>query len=200
MQRRTYLAGVGSIATAGLAGCSALGSGDGGDDGSNDALENASFEDGVTGWTVGKDLPPEPGEDTGTVDHGVTTVDGNAADGDSAVQFYVSGIADDGTIWVEQTVDLSSIAAVDVAVYSRQESFNDISHVAFFAGEKPDDGLVEADFDREQNVEDHAGWKTYRYSVDDVAGTATLAVGMTVIWETEVRRLFDDVRLVDDGE
>lgn len=185
---------MGSAVAAGLAGC--LGDGDGGD-GGDGALTNGSFEDALDGWTVGKDLPEVPGG-SGPVDHGVETTDSLARAGDQSVQFYISGVADDGTIWVQQAVDLSDVAAVEVAAYSQQQSFNQIAKVAFFAGDEPADGLAEADFDTDEHVEDHEGWKDYRYDVSDVDGTATVAVGMSVIWETEVRRLFDDVRLIED--
>ncbi|WP_248516759.1 hypothetical protein [Salinarchaeum laminariae] len=227
MQRRTYVAGIGSVLAAGVAGCSALGSddddeepagnstdpnssdgsssdgdssdgndGDGNGDEPTAEFVNGSFESGLEGWTVGTDLPTVPGKESGTVDHGVSIRNGPAADGDAAVQFYISGVADDGTIWVEQQVDFSGVSAVEVAAYSEQTSFNEIAMLAFFAGEKPEGGLTEDAFDREKHVEDHDGWKTYTYDVSEIEGVGTLAVGMNVIWETEVRRLFDDVRLV----
>jgi len=213
MQRRTYVAGIASALTAAVAGCSALGSDDGGsgsedgDDDENDdgrdrngggdgALLNPSFEDDLTGWTVGKDLPTVPGQEEGLVDHGVRSVQRQAVDGESAVEFYISGIADDGTIWVEQSVDLTDVEAVAIDGYSRQASFNQISKVAFFAGEKPDRDLEEADFDRSVQAEGHEGWKTHSYDVTDVSGTVTVAFGISVVWETEVRRLFDNVVLV----
>ena len=73
-----------------------------------------------------------------------------------------------------------------------------MAQVAFFAGEKAEGGLAEADFDRSEQTEDHEGWKTYSYDVSDVSGTGTLAVGINVVWETEIRRLFDDVRTVTE--
>lgn len=201
MRRRTYLAGLGSVVTAALAGCSAVGLGDGDDDsGDGDdadaALRNASFEDDLTGWTVGSDLPEVPGGQ-GDVDHGVETVTREAADGEAAVELYISGVADDGTIWVQQPVDFSGVDAVSVAAFSRQVSFNQIAQVAFFAGEVPEGGLAEADFDRDYHFEEHEGWERLEYDVSDLEGEATLAVGMNVIWETEVRRLLDDVRLIE---
>ncbi|QRV17360.1 hypothetical protein JMJ58_19760 [Haloterrigena salifodinae] len=111
---------------------------------------------------------------------------------------YIDGTADDGTIWVEQPVNVSRVRTVTVDVYSQQESFNRMSQVAFFAGKKPRSGLEESDFDREKDIEDHSGWKTYSYSVDDLSGTVTLAIGMNVVWETGVRRYFDDIRLVTE--
>lgn len=253
MQRRRYIAGIGSALAAGLAGClsdsgdgsdgnggdgsdgndgtddgSDSGSDDGnegsddgndgsgddgsGDDGSNDdgsgddgddsdetALVNGSFENELDGWTKGEDLPPKPGEDSGTVEHEITTTtdaEAEASDGDAVLQFTLSGAADDGTLWVEQSVDFTDASAVELDVYSRQKSFNEIGQIAFFAGEKPEDGLVERDFDRSNPTENHDGWKTFSYDVGDLTGTGTLAVGLNIVWETTIVRLYDDVRLV----
>jgi len=160
-----------------------------------DEVENPSFENDLDGWTVGSDLPEKPGDSTEKVDHGVTTVDTRASDGNSSVQFYLDGSADDGTVWVAQTVDLSDAESVLVDVYNDEESFNILTQVAFYAGEKSSDELVEVDFDRSNDIEAHSGWKTFSYDVDDIDGAATVAVGMNIIWETDVRHLFDNVRL-----
>ncbi|GAA0660794.1 hypothetical protein GCM10009020_01080 [Natronoarchaeum mannanilyticum] len=159
------------------------------------AFENPSFENGLNGWTVGTDLPEEPGDSTEKVDHGVTTVDRRASDGDASVEFYLDGSADDGTVWVAQTVDLSDVESVSVDVYNDEESFNILTQVAFYAGEKSSSELVEVDFDRDNDVEAHSGWKTFSYDVGDVDGAATVAVGMNIVWETDVRHVFDNVRL-----
>jgi len=158
-------------------------------------FENPSFENGLDGWTVGTDLPENPGDSTEKVDHGVTTVDRRASDEDSSVEFYLDGSADDGTVWVAQTVDLSDAESVLVDVYNDEESFNILTQVAFYAGEKSSDELVEVDFDRDNDVEGHSGWKTFSYDVGGIDGAATVAVGMNIIWETGVRHVFDNVRL-----
>ena len=222
MRRRTYLVGCSTALTAGLAGCAGSSeepspddspSGDdptetdqpdGTDTPHGDpeyplGLANPSFEDGLTGWRVGKDLPDVPGGG-GTVDHGTEVVTERASDGEQAVEFYISGVADDGTIWVEQEVDFSGVETVTLDAYSEMRSANILSEVAFFAGEKPDDGLQERDFDRSEDVQDHEGWKTYEYSVADLSGAGTLAVGMNVIWETDVRSVFDNVELIGASE
>ncbi|AGN00823.1 hypothetical protein L593_04360 [Salinarchaeum sp. Harcht-Bsk1] len=172
---------------------------DPGGDPPSPSLVNGSFEDGLEGWTVGKDLPPKPGEDSGTVDHDVTTSSDTgieASDGETVLKFTLSGRADDGTLWVEQEVDFADAATVELDVYSEQESFNEIGQIAVFAGEKPEGGLVEEDFNREHPTENHQGWKTFRYDVADLTGTGTLAVGLNIVWETEIVRLYDDVQLV----
>lgn len=223
MNRRSYVIGLGSALTAGIAGCSQLsddspddesdpddttdpGNETGPENGTDDpddspqqpsqpALQNPSFEDELSGWTVGKDLPTTPGESDEPVDHSASTTADDASDGDRSLELYIEGVADDGTIWVEQSVDVTDVRSVTVDVYSEMNSANRMSQVAFFAGEKPDDGLSEADFDREKDIEDHSGWKTYSYSVGDLEGDVTVAIGMNVVWETEIVRRFDNVRL-----
>ncbi len=216
MQRRSYMTGFGGALAVGLAHGVPFGRGDSNDgtdqrnesDDSEPAsgithpmpspvgLQNPSFEKYLDGWSVGTDLPTVPGESTDPVDHSVAITSERAANGERSMALFIDGIADDGTIWVEQPVNITSVDAVTVDVYSQQESFNRMSQVAFFAGKKPRDGLSEDDFNREKDIEDHAGWKTYSYSVSDLEGIVTLAVGMNVVWETGVRRFFDDVRLV----
>ncbi|AQL44222.1 hypothetical protein BV210_16545 [Halorientalis sp. IM1011] len=217
MRRRTYLVGCSTALTAGLAGCTGSSDESSPDDSPADdpsdtdrpdgtdtphtdpeypiGLANPSFEDGLDGWWIGKDLPEIPGGG-GTVDHGTEVVTERASDGEQAVEFYISGVADDGTIWVEQEMDFSGVKTVTVDAYSEMRSANILSEVAFFAGEKPEGGLQERDFDRSEDVQDHEGWKTYEYSVTELSGTGTLAVGMNVIWETDVRSVFDNVQTV----
>lgn len=226
MNRRSYVIGLGSALTAGIAGCSQLsndgpddetdpddgsdpngtddpgnetdpenGTGDPDDSPQQPSLCNPSFEDDLSGWTVGKDLPTTPGESDEPVDHSASTTADDASDGDRSLELYIEGVADDGTIWVEQPVDLTDVQTVTVDVYSRMNSANRMSQVAFFAGEKPDGGLSEEDFDREQDIEDHSGWKSYAYSVAELEGDVTVAIGMNIVWETDITRRFDDVRL-----
>ena len=158
-------------------------------------LTNGSFEDDLNEWTVGTDLPEEPGDSTEKVGHGAEVVTKNASEGSASVEFFLDGSADDGTIWVAQRADLSSTDAVLVDVYNDEKSFNILTQVAFYAGEKPSGELVEVDFNRENSIEGHSGWKTFRYDVSDIDGEATVAVGMNIIWETGVRHVFDNVRL-----
>ncbi|WP_255681957.1 hypothetical protein [Natrinema sp. SYSU A 869] len=162
------------------------------------SLQNPSFEEYLTGWSVGTDLPTAPGESIDSVEHSVAITSERAADSEHSMALFIDGVADDGTIWVEQPVNITPVDTVTVDVYSQQESFNRMSQVAFFAGKKPRDGLSERDFNREKDIEDHAGWKTYSYSVSDLEGVVTLAIGMNVVWETGVRRFFDDIRLVTE--
>ncbi|MEF8830796.1 MAG: hypothetical protein V5A23_04585 [Halobacteriales archaeon] len=158
------------------------------------SLQNGSFEDGLAGWAVGRDLPDRPGNPGTPVAADVSVDDRMAADGDRSLRLAIDGSADDGTVWVQQPVDLTDHETLAVAGYSEQESFNTIAKVAAYAGPLPDGGLSEADFDTDRATEDHEGWKTYEYEIDH-DGPGVVAVGMSVVWETRVLRHFDDVGL-----
>jgi hypothetical protein len=161
---------------------------DGGD------LANGSFESALDGWTIGKDLPEKPGESDEPVDSDVEVVTTQASDGESGLQISIDGSADDGTVWVQQEVDLSEVSTLKVDGYSEQNSFNTVLQVATYAGPVPDGGLVEKDFDRSNSLWDHEGWKTYEYDVDH-DGQGLVAVGLNIIWETGAAGVLDTVRL-----
>jgi hypothetical protein len=167
---------------------------------STSSIVNGSFEDDLEGWEVGTDLPQNPGEESGKVDHSVEVKSELAAEGEKALFCFIDGSADDGTVWVEQQIDFTDVEKVLVDAYSEQKSFNILSQVAFFAGKKPDGGLTEKDFNRDEEVQDHEGWKTYQYDVADRDGTGTVAVGMNVIWETGITSVFDNIRTGSGSE
>lgn len=190
MHRRTFLAAAGSAlgvgTLGGLAGCSAP------VEPPRRRLDNGSFEAGLRSWTVGTDLPTDPNTG-GPVETDVRVTAERASSGEQSLELSIDGRQDDGTVWVQQPVDLGRGSTLALDVYSPQESFNTITMVAAFAG--PDRVLRENEFDTSQAVEDHGGWKTYEYPVDG-DGLGVVAVGISVVWETEVTRWVDDVRLV----
>lgn len=162
-------------------------------DDSSGGLENPDFEDGLTGWTVGRDLPADPNTG-GPVDSEAVVTDERAASGTRSLSLFLDGSQDDGTIWVQQPVTLDGGQRLSVATYSEQESFNTITKLAVYAGPDPRRALVETDFDTSLAIEDHAGWERVSYPVSP-ASEGLVAVGISVVWETPVTRLLDDVRL-----
>lgn len=201
MRRRAFLAalGAGTIATAGCLGGTADAPGPGGNTTTTDPgttaptvhIVNESFEDGLTGWTVGKDLPAQLGPDGAAA--GTSTQ--LAADGETALELTLDGSHDDGTVWVQQHADLSTVSTLKVDAYSPESSFNEITQLATFTG--PTKELEEIDFDRSEQVRDHSGWKTYEYPVDH-EGEGLVAVGINIVWETTATRFLDHVRLDRD--
>lgn len=193
MERRRFLCGVAGAATAGLAGCAAPWTGPD-QPSAPGALSNPGFEDGLLAWTIGRDLPPDPNTGDYVASRARSTSD-VASEGERSCGLFLDGRQDDGTIWAQQAVDLTGITRLSVDVHSPEESFNTITKVAAFAGPRPDRGhLREEDFDTSRAVEDHAGWATFEYPVDD-EGVGLVAVGISVVWETEVARHVDHVRL-----
>lgn len=158
-------------------------------------LDNGSFEDGLAGWAVGQDLPTDPNADGDQlVETDVSVTTDRAADGKHSCTLFIDGRQDDGTLWVQQRVALCGYDQLAVDYYSEQESFNIITKAAAYVGPDPGHPLTEADFDTSVAVEDHAGWKTYEYDISH-EGIGIVAVGISVVWETELTRYLDNVRL-----
>ena len=212
MHRRTYLAAVGTAASAALAGCTdgatetpptGASTGTPGQrptdtpSGPPTTLRNPSFEDGLAGWDIGRDLPTDPGNPDEKVDASVTATDERANTGTSSVAMTIDGSADDGTVWVAQPVDFADADRLAVRCYSPEQTFNELAQLAVYTGPLPEGGLQEADFDRSEQTGDHEGWKRYDYPVD-VSDTGVVAVGMNIVWETTVTRWVDDIELVAD--
>ena len=158
------------------------------------ALVNGSFESTLEGWTVGKDLPEDPNGSGEPVDSEVKVTTQEAADGENGLHIFLDGSADDGTIWVQQEADLSEVSTLKVDGYSQQKSFNEILQVSAYTGPVPEDGLVERQFDRSNQLSDHEGWKTYEYDIDH-DGQGLVAVGFNIVWETGAVGILDNVRL-----
>ena len=157
-------------------------------------LANGSFESDLEGWTIGTDLPEDPNGSGEPVDSDVEVVTRRASMGESGLQVLIDGSADDGTVWVQQEVDLSEVSTLKVDGYSEQNSFNTVLQVAAYAGPVPEDGLSEKDFDRDNSLWDHEGWKTYEYEVDH-DGQGIVAIGLSIVWETTAAGILDNVRL-----
>lgn len=179
MRRRTFLATAG----ASVLGTAAVGSASA----TSEGLTNGSFENGLEGWTRGSDLP-DP-----RLDWEIWPVEEVASDGELSAGLYLDGKMDDGTIWLQQQVDLSEFDQVKLDAYSPQKSFNDIYQIAVYTGQPR--FLVEQDFTVEDTFEKHEGWKTFSYPVD-YDGEGLVAVGANVIWEhSTAERAIDNVRL-----
>jgi len=200
MDRRAFLQAAG-LSAAALAGCTAPNESPGNGTGPNgtpttdpappSSLTNPSFESQLEGWTVGRDLPTDP--NTGDpVETDATTTDERANDGERSLALFIDGLQDDGTLWVQQPVDLSDAETLAFDVYSPSESFNTRAKVAAYAG--PGGELAEEDFDTTAAADGHEGWNTFEYDVTSAA-EGIVAVGVSMVWETKLTTLLDNVRL-----
>ncbi|MFW5919853.1 MAG: hypothetical protein ACOCSF_06645, partial [Halanaeroarchaeum sp.] len=144
-------------------------------------LENGSFEDGFRGWTVGQDLPRDPNDPGEFVDASATVSAEKASNGSRSAEFFIDGVADEGTIWVQQLVDFTGVDAVAVDFFSRGVSGNVITRAAVYWGPVPEpSGLTERHFDTSRPVEDHSGWETYEYPIS-YDGRGLVAAGISVV-------------------
>jgi hypothetical protein len=223
MRRRKLLALSGTALTTAVAGCSSLGGSDSDpttgepttdptetdsptdtdtpndDTDLADDLRNGSFEDDWATWTVGRHLPDDPNvEGDRKVASGIGVTSTDASDGTTCLRGFIDGSQDDGTVWVQQPVDLSDHdhLAVD---YRVTDSFNEILQAAVYVGPSVEGGLSEVDFDRSNSLSGHRGkgWKTFVYDVDH-DGPGVVAVGFNIVWETGASGLLDNVRLTAD--
>jgi len=153
---------------------------------------NGSFEKGLEAWTIGRDLPEDPNNPGNPVESAVETAPRPADQGQRTLALFIDGSQDDGTVWVQQQVDLTGVEAVTVDAFSPRLSFNTITKLAVYAG--PERDLAEEQFDTRRALNGHEGWKSFTYPVDH-DGVGLVAVGISVVWETEVTRLLDDVRI-----
>ena len=220
MDRRRFLAATGTTAFLALAGCrdddsagttSVTSPGNGTSPAGSttpgtttteppeDGLTNGSFEAGLDGWQVGTDLPTDP--NTGdpvatdaTVERGGAGGRPAASDGDRLLALFIDGLQDDGTIWVQQQVDLRPFDTLAVDVHSEMESANTVTKVAAYAGALPDTPLVETAVDTSRPADAHEGWGTFEYDTSPEP-QGLVAVGISVVWETEVTKFLDRVRL-----
>lgn len=211
MERRSLLALGGTALATTLAGCSSLGGADSTSPSESTtepeqtttrtpsaSLQNGSFESDWRGWTVGRRLPEdpnEPGTQRVASEAGVSTR--YASDGETSLRVFIDGSQDDGTVWVQQPVDLSQYdyLAVD---YQVSTSFNEILQAAVYTGPEPDDSLEEQQFDRSNSLAGHdaAGWKTFVYDVSHDAD-GIVAVGFNIVWETGAVGFLDNIRLTN---
>lgn len=157
-------------------------------------LRNGSFESELEGWAVGADLPEDPENPGHPVEARATPSTARSAHGERSLELFVDGRQDDGTVWVQQLVDLTDVETLAVTVHSPGRSFNTITEVAAYAGPAPEktNQLTESDFDTRKAIENHEGWAVFEYTVD-TDGSGLVAVGINVVWETTVTRYLDRV-------
>lgn len=174
------------------------------------------FEKGIRNWETDADVPEDPNRPGQNVSWNITSSRERAASGDFSVNYTLDGSQDDGTIWLERPLSIQPGQAyranVTVEAWSFSESFNTLAHLVMYLG--PERPTVEEDFPapgentREQpnasrgglreDLNQEEGWRSYGFTWDVPAGeTETLwaAVGISVVWETEVTYYVDDLSI-----
>ncbi|MFH1144899.1 MAG: CARDB domain-containing protein [Candidatus Eisenbacteria bacterium] len=156
--------------------------------------ESFEWPGGFT-WHADFDVPKQfeyPGPKSFYVNHSC----GEAYHGEGAMELYLDGTADDGTIWVETAVAVERYRHVEVTVdfelfrYYPDIAFIPVAAVTLF------DPETEADF-RYLDGEAAAGWSLHSHQAVLYTGpydVVHIAVGLTCTWETPGTFFLDLVR------
>jgi hypothetical protein len=187
--------------------CSCGGGGDGGGGGGGGPIEPPTladgFEGGISGWTADADVPLDPNRPGETVAWSISASSEQAVEGSMSARYFLDGRQDDGTIWLVRPLSVAPSTTFDVhielAFWSVSESFNNIAHVAVFAGPTPPS--VEADFDLSARANDATGWLEYEWDLvatSDPSGALYIAIGISAVFETEMTYFIDNVRVWAD--
>lgn len=158
------------------------------------------FEAGLGNWQTGSDVPEDPNRPGQPVAWSITPSREQASEGQNSVRFVLDGVADDGTIWLVRSFDVppDQDLLVNLAfdLWSESESFNTLAMVAAYAGPRPPE--AEGDFDLSQPANLASGWRRYTYDIptrSDPNGRVWVAVGISVVWETEVTYYVDNLQV-----
>jgi hypothetical protein len=109
-------------------------------------------------------------------------------DGFWQLSYYLDGTFDDGTIWIERTIDIpAGDVRVDVSFWLRSMTVSTINTwpVVGYAG--PADPKTEQDLPIIGHTEESAGWTKYKFQQDLTSKDQTkifVAVGISATWET----------------
>ena len=158
------------------------------------------FEEDFGGWEGDADVPPDPNNPGFLVEWNVSRVTSPVKSGQYSLELYIDGRQDDGTVWIERKLSVKNDSQIQVKVsfefYSESESFNVIAGVVGFAGTSNPE--VEEDFTVLGQANEVAGWKRYTHTATLTTGSSEevwVAVGITVLWETEMTYHLDDVKI-----
>ena len=106
-----------------------------------------------------------------------------------------SGRQDDGSVWIQRQID--TVTADEVSLSFRfwspfKGSFNNLAYVVSYVGPEPPQ--MEEDFVRVAPMTDVGEWDTLVLSArTDGADSVWVAVGLSVVWESEQTYYLDDV-------
>ena len=166
----------------------------------NPLIYDEGFEEDFGGWEGDADVPSDPNNPGSPVDWNVSRVTSPVKSGQYSVELYIDGRQDDGTVWIEKALSVKRNSQIQVKVYfdvySGSESFNVIAGVVGFAGTSNPE--VEADFTVLGQANEVSGWKRYTHTATlktGSSGEVWVAVGISVLWETEMTYNLDDVEV-----
>lgn len=155
------------------------------------------WEQGVTAWATGYDLPDDPNNPGEKVAWNITASADLPRSGARALKMQVDGTQDDGTIWLQRRVDVSGGETLELSFwsYSEFESFNTLDVLVAYIGEAPPAG--EGSFEVLGPGDNWVGWHefTYRKTIPGNVDSVYVAFGISVRWETDITQYFDDLEI-----
>ncbi len=192
----------------------ALSAGCAGDTGAQPVQILDRFEEDLSAWEKDSQVPDDPNRPGEKVAWSIELSDEQATSGERSVRLAIDGSQDDGTIWIVRPVEVSPQATYDATVqaqaWSQSESFNHITDLVLYLGSDPP--TEEDSFPRSENgsagtsqdgqvagirepLHQTEGWQSYgfEWTTPEGADQLYVAVGISVVWETEVHHFVDDL-------
>lgn len=193
---------------------SALAAGCAGDQGAQPVQVLERFEEDLTPWEKDADVPDDPNRPGEKVEWSIELSDEEATSGERSARLAIDGSQDDGTIWIVRGIQVSPAASyeatVQVQAWSQSESFNHITDLVLYLGAQAP--TAEDDFPRSENgsagttpdgqaagirepLHQTEGWQAYGFDwiTPGDAERLYVAVGISVVWETQVHHFVDDL-------
>ncbi|MFW6152830.1 MAG: hypothetical protein ACOC42_00565 [Halobacteriota archaeon] len=206
--RRAVLASLGGLPGMAIAGCL--------DRASNGFELTEGFEDGLEGWEREADVPDDPNNPGETVAWSIDRSTDQAASGEFSLAYDLDGRQDDGTIWVvtdlEVEPDRRYDARMSAMAWSESESFNTLAYLVMYLGPNrptdeesfpgPNENSTGQGWDiggLREPLNRAEGWERYEFTwrtPRTSTGILYVAIGVTVVWETQIRYFVDDVSVV----
>lgn len=183
-------------------------------DRTDEAVLTESFESALDGWDTRASIGPEV--DVEDFHWEIERSNEQAYDGDQSLRIFTEGTYDDGTAWITRPLDLpdADTYTVEVQAWSESESFNHLRDlVMVLAPESPDveedfpppgmnsTGISGTDFGGLREPLWRAeGWERYvfEWEPEQPPDTAHLAVGVSVVWESDLAHFIDAIRVTAD--
>jgi hypothetical protein len=158
------------------------------------------FESGFEGWVADSHLPEDPNRPGELVDWKIELAHNKSFSGTKSALFYIDGLQDDGTIWIERklTVAPNTVTNVNVTFqfWSETESWNTLAVIVGYVGIRNPE--VEEDFEILGEANDAEGWRAYNLINEvqtDDSGELYVALGISVRWETHLTYFIDDISI-----
>jgi hypothetical protein len=181
-----------------------------------DALVSESFESDLEPWearaAIGPEVPVEEFE------WRVSRARERAYTGEWSLKVFTEGDHDDGAAWAVRPIEIGSrrirspTFRVSANAWSPSESFNTLRHLVMYLGPTPprseedfpepggnSTGVVGADAGGlREPLHQVDGWREYAFEWTPDRLTTDrlyLAVGVSVVWESDATHFLDDVRV-----